>query len=757
MKLKPWVFPAKAAARVRQGWAEAAAVAFLVALPLALFWPALRHGLLVYGVDTVVLGIPAHAEALRSLAAHEWPLWMPDLLGGTPGVAANNLLFLMPTDLLAYLLGWTFQTQIAVDVFLWTALAGIGMFLFLRNLDRSVSASLLGALFFSMSGSVIGQIGAGYHNMMQGAALAPWAFWAAQRALRRASWFSWGLCGLVFALQVLAQAAQLAAYTLPAVAAFALASAWNREGADGSGGAPTDRRAAFRFAIGGLAAALILAFFISAPELWLSLQYLSLTTRQAYTYGQFIAGSIPPAAALTWWMPGSWRFLGLFGRVDGDFGFTTLYLGLLPWALAAGALAAPRRSGARAQWLAILGLAAFALALRPWSPLQALAFHLPVFNRFQNWTRVLFLAAFAVCALAAFGWDALLSFSSRKAASRGVAAFYALALALAGGAWSFSGGAGSASPWDAPLRASAPAGLALVCAGSLLLWFAAWRPRTALVLALLLHGVDQGTVARAFVHFVDPGAVFASTRFVRAGPPPAGAEPWRVYDQDLARPNNALVSGYENMCGIASMSMGAYFRIADAMKGRLQDWYDLFSVRYVFVHSNPHGSTPGDAVTVYGNPGAFPRAWLVTRVRKVADDGDAYGLLADPAFRPRVEVALSEDPGFSGLPPRGGVEWLGRSPQTASLIVSTDRDAVLVLSNVWYPSWRARVDGLASPVLKADGGLQAVLLKAGRHTVDFSFDNGLFDDALAACLAGLFALIGLVRYDADRRRQGRRT
>jgi hypothetical protein len=752
--LKPWLFLAKAVTRVRQEWAESAAITFLVALPLALFWPALRHGLLIYGPDTVAIGIPSHAEAVRSLAAHEWPLWMPDLLGGMPGIAANNLLFLMPADLIAYLAGWTFQTQIAVDAVLWTALAGIGMLLFLRNLDRSVSASLLGGLFFATSGSVISQLGGGYHNMMQGAALAPWAFWAAQRGLRRGSWFSWGLCGLVLALQVLAQAAQLAAYTLPAVAVFALASAWNRDWADGSGGAFTDRRAAFRFAIGGLAASLILAVLISAPQLWLSLQYLSLTTRQAYSHGQFVAGSIPPAAALTWWMPGSWRFLDLFGRVGGDFGSTTLYLGLLPWALAVGALAAPCRSGTRAQRLAILGLAAFVLALRPWNPLQSLAFHLPVFNRFQNWSRVLFLGALAVCALAAFGWDALLSPSSRKAVSRGVAAFYALVLALAGGAWVFSGSHGSPL-WAGPLRASALAGLALVCAGSLLLWLAARRPRTALVLALLLHGVDQGAAVRDFVRFVDPGAVVGATRFVRAGPPQAGAEPWRVYDEDQVHPNNALVSGYENMCGTASMPMGAYFRIADAMKGRLRDWYDLFSARYVFAHSKPHGSTPGDAVTVYGNPEAFPRAWLVTRVRKVADDGEAYGLLADPAFRPRVEAALPEDPGLSGLPPVGAVEWLDRSPQTASLRVSTDRDAVLVLSNAWYPSWRAQVDGQASPVLKADGGLQALLLKAGRHTVDIRFDNGLFDDALAACLAGLFALIGLALYDADRRRKVR--
>ena len=66
-----------------------------------------------------------------------------------------------------------------------------------------------------------------------------------------------------------------------------------------------------------------------------------------------------------------------------------------------------------------------------------------------------------------------------------------------------------------------------------------------------------------------------------------------------------------------------------------------------------------------------------------------------------------------------------------------------MLSNPWYPSWRCRVDGLDQPVLKADGGLQAVALKAGRHRLEFRFDPGLFNAGLAAAAAGLLILLAL--------------
>jgi uncharacterized membrane protein YfhO len=117
-------------------------------------------------------------------------------------------------------------------------------------------------------------------------------------------------------------------------------------------------------------------------------------------------------------------------------------------------------------------------------------------------------------------------------------------------------------------------------------------------------------------------------------------------------------------------------------------------------------------------------------------------------------VALAADPGLDAADPQGTVTWLARSPGGETLDVVTAKESVLVLSNSWYPSWRCRVDGVDGALLKADGGLQAVALKAGRHRLEFRFDPWLFNAALAAAAAGLALLLGLGLAGRRRRRRG---
>jgi hypothetical protein len=750
----------------KERWHVFLAISFLVAVPLILFSPVLLFDKMIYGFDVLTCHIPYRTEIERSLALRQWPMWMPDILGGMPGIAACNLYFLYPSDLISTLAGCPVWTQLGLDAVLHVALAGIGMFLLLRRLDRSVSGSLLGAFIFAVSGSQISLFFGGYYCFVEGVALVPWAFWAAHKGLKEASWFAWGLCGLAFALQILAQATQLFAYTLPAVAAFVLALDWNRSAAGGAAAGPKARMAARLPALQGLALALGLAFLLAAPQLVPTLQYLPLCTRHGYTHAEFVGGSIGLSEALSWLVPGffGWRIPTYHGALAGST-CVTEYFGLLPWALASGALFALWRREPLVRWMAALALTAFFFAQRQWTPFYFLFRHLPVFSSFRIWSRILFLLTFAVCALAAFGWDALRDARHQRACLRGVAVFSALALPIAAAAWLLARAcaapdspnlgwfAGSLNnPLDkaailtALAKNSAQTTLALVPVLAALLWLGAKRlgTGTALVLALAFHVQDQRPVYARFVKFMNPPESADPSQFALPPPPRADQEPWRVFDDNAAFPNRSVVLGYENLAGVESVPMQSFQSIMQAMAGRRRDWLDLMNVRYVFGPPKP-GS--GRAASIMVNPGAFHRAWLTTKPEAVADDDGAYRLLADPGFDPRTEVALAADPGLRPRPgdaPRtDGILWLDHGPQNASLDVSTGQDAVLVLSDPWYPSWRCAIDGQDTPVLKADGGLQAVVLRAGRHEVDFTFDNGLFYDALAACLAGMVSLVGL--------------
>lgn len=63
------------------------------------------------------------------------------------------------------------------------------------------------------------------------------------------------------------------------------------------------------------------------------------------------------------------------------------------------------------------------------------------------------------------------------------------------------------------------------------------------------------------------------------------------------------------------------------------------------------------------------------------------------------------------------------TPEHARVVVNAPADGLLVLSeSYYYPGWRAVVDGIATPILRANVALSAVPVRAGVHQVEFVFD-----------------------------------
>jgi uncharacterized membrane protein YfhO len=65
---------------------------------------------------------------------------------------------------------------------------------------------------------------------------------------------------------------------------------------------------------------------------------------------------------------------------------------------------------------------------------------------------------------------------------------------------------------------------------------------------------------------------------------------------------------------------------------------------------------------------------------------------------------------------------LERHPERMVLKVDMAADGLLVLSEVYYPGWRAYADGEEVPIYRADHVLRAVPLRAGHHRVEMAFD-----------------------------------
>ena len=160
-------------------------------------------------------------------------------------------------------------------------------------------------------------------------------------------------------------------------------------------------------------------------------------------------------------------------------------------------------------------------------------------------------------------------------------------------------------------------------------------------------------------------------------------------------------------------------------------------------------------VKIYRALDALPRAYLVGQTTLVPDDAGALAALADAAFEPADKVVLFEpeitSAGLSdelqSIKPAasaGRVTVSSYEPERVALQVDLPAPGVLVLSDSWYPGWRATVDGQPLSVLRANLLFRAVVVPAGVHDVVFEFEpDGLRAGVAAALSAGL-VLAGLL-------------
>jgi hypothetical protein len=149
--------------------------------------------------------------------------------------------------------------------------------------------------------------------------------------------------------------------------------------------------------------------------------------------------------------------------------------------------------------------------------------------------------------------------------------------------------------------------------------------------------------------------------------------------------------------------------------------------------------------SVYPYPG-LPRARVVGAVVVVPESEGVSVILGNHelGYDPFRQTVLNEEPTFDlgGPDVRGSAQWIERTPNRLLLEVESSGPGLLVLSENWYPAWRATVDGEEVPVLRADHTLRAVSIPGGSHRVEMWYDTSALRGALGVTLVSLFGLFG---------------
>jgi len=673
------------------------------------------------------------------------PLWNNRLLGGDPIFSDIQYGLFNPINWPLFLTHpiphWLILLRGAFP--LW--LAGAGMYLYLRRspfwqLKRP--PALVGAVAYMFSDPFIVHLGNPPFN--DAMACLPWVLLGIDKAARSCRGIPFA--ALAVALPALSGHGEMTLYTAIAVGLYTL---WQIV----EGGWSGMLHRLERLLLAGL-----IGIALATPALLPGIERLPLTERAGIKPELLCGYAFPPAMVVNFLSPlfhgrSLEQYWPSWPRVESGYaGAVALYLALLGMARGLRFF--------RTWWITGVALLFFAFALGCWGPVYpALVRWFPPVALFGKTARANFIVSFAVAVLAAQGLE-LLRRNSRRWTLVWVTVLTAggLILWLQAPAWTSTVPAG-------PHRTLALTGLrfaALLAGASALLGWAAARGRlwgrAGLILLLLAELVATSALAETEPTPKPDATHAAALAFLRADPG------WFRVDVDPAArglwpPVFLQMDGFEVPQGMGNaMDLREFNILRWRIPSATHPAYRMLGVKYLIV---PKGAPPGGEgiwpvfvddplVDIHLHTLALPRVWLVYRTEVVGSYGEALERVLDENFRPEEVAIVQNGPRLNGTG-QGRIELGYYGPNDVVLHVETDAPALLVLSDTFYPGWRATVDGQPVPIYRTNAALRGVLVPAGAHRVEMHFRPRTLQVGLGLTAAG--GLACLILWWMERRRQ----
>ncbi len=733
-----------------------------------------------------------------------WPLWNPTILTGTPLLAdGQSTFFYLPSVLFLILpLAQAFGYYAILQV----VLAGVGSYAFARRLGLDRGAATLTGICYMFSGYVLSWLQFPHHSGAM--AMLPWCFWAIERACQGKRWAHWAAAGVVLALPLLAHI-QLSFYIYVGTGCYLLARVVEMQ--------PWKHRLSLMLGYGlAVVLALALSAVQLVPQVALSAegQRGDEVTEEYTASTQFVSilrlmfpliGGQPRAVEPQWGpellqAPQPYAGLAplglavvavLLSRHRATTIFTMLSIGALALALRTPllqvfmTLVPPYRQFTdHNRWYALWG---FTIAVLAGLGAQALVERgrrsrvPPLWTRHVNRT----VLAIVILSLATWTWQHLALFTPQSRYGEYITLIR-----------------------QHPLT---PVALFAVCSVVVIAVLASRRvPRllawamtlTVVVADVLWYGGNYNTTTNLSLYnpTTDLVAGLASEAPVPEKPellyPPARQlaffqsqpKPFRIMagDYPALQPNLATAYELEDVRGYQSLYLARYNRLARLIDGKdyteaaneggtsLRPYFtsayshrrllDMLNVQFIFFppgSKNPPLYEPlqlvhqSDEGTIYRNPQALPRAWLVHSVETIADDTAQLDRMARDDFDPATTAVVSAAPPPVGqLSTADRVEELTYEPNAARIRATTGSAALLVLSDAYTDDWRVTVDGTPATLYRTNYALRGVWLPPGTHEVVFSYRPVAFmiGGVTSASTLGLLVVAASWYHISNRRR-----
>lgn len=710
--------------------------------------------------------------------------WNPYINGGASFSGGMHLIF-TPISLFSILL-FPPNFAITVEALVHLFLAGLFTLLYARLIGLNFLSSFLAATFFMLSTELVSLFNAGHIGKLNTISLFPLVLLTLERALQKRRFFDFVLVSVALSLQFYETHLQISFYSCIVVGIYFILRTLQIYRDE------KDLKSLGRiYAYGTIMVLLFLSLSAASISNWL--EFKKQSERSGGTTYEFATSwSMPTEELATYVVP---QLFGLSrrnyqdpGKIKvfywGDMPFTQTadYLGLLPLILAVVSLI--KRRGRFV--LIFLGLTILfqILAMGKYTPIYPFFYEYLGFKFFRVPKMVLFIVSFSVAIMAGYGAQWLLeefNEGKKRFFKKFILSVIVTAIALASLTLLaemnqnyliqyfmpyLRGHGQSYNPslvlqryqyavdgmWLASI-------LLLACAGILALRLAKKIGNNVFFISVLAFFVfDISLLNYKFINAVSMkgNAYFSKDTAVRyfekdrdiyrvlnAIPnEPATGQKYLTY----LVPNKYILYKMHSATGYEAVGLARYNDILDNMSldGNL---VDLLNIKYIVMDKYSAGGTVGDSVGKYDivldedikilrNKNVLPRVFPVHQARVFQDKDQILMWLSNPNFDPRKAVLLEKPVNIplssSPRPETESVVHISSYKNNEIMINAVMADSgFVVLSEKYYPGWKAYLDGKETEIHQADYVLRAVYVPKGEHQLTLrykpdSYRKGLY-------------------------------
>lgn len=674
--------------------------------------------------DVITQIYPWKTITIDSWKTGQIPLWNPYSFAGTPHAGNYQTAVFTPFTVLFFLFNRIDAWSILI--LLQPLLAGIGMYVLLRTLGRTRSASSMGSIAFMFCGFIT--VWMAYGTLGYAALWLPFIFAGIAGYIRKPVWWHPLVISLGTALSLLSGHFQISLYVLAASFAFLTFETIRTRGWSK-----------------GLHAGvfLLLGVGIASPQLLLSFDAYRASVRSA----SFIQGEVIP-----------WNYLitlfspDFFGnpvtRNDwfGHYAEWAGFVGVVPLLLALFVLIRKKEA---AVWF-FAGLCVVALLFAFPTPFNDALFQMriPALSTSAA-SRIIVLVSFSLAVLSSFGLDAL----RRDWVKREIRVFFGFAavvmsavvllglsmyfmhllpdeklmiagrntilpslivvLALVGAAIGFMK--------NKRISLAVLAGLLILTSFDLLRFATKWMPYSKREymypkMGVLSYLQQNAKGVRMFGNFGGEITVFGIE----------GIEGYDAlyqerYGRFIGAAGDGKLKGPERSVVLLGKKAAYAQRVLDLLGvtfvvHRLSDGRNVWAYphweypHYVSVYKDEH-------YEVFENTHALPRFFLASQYLVTQNDEEAIATLLDERFDAKNTIVLEKIPGIEPQKGEGDIRLSRNTPNELVFDVKTSVPKLFYLSDTFDPGWRATIDGAPSELYRANYDFRAVAVPAGNHVL----------------------------------------